>query len=98
MRKPWGRWRRFGKCLPRAIAVTPEYFQPYFFYIAALALTGNTTQARDILRDYLSFGAAKIRTVRQFKTVWDALSSYPEWLDAMNRAADGLRKAGMPEE
>jgi tetratricopeptide (TPR) repeat protein len=84
--------------LRRGIATTPEYFQPYYFAIAALALSGATPQAKDILKDYLSFGAARIRTVRQFKTVWGALSSYSGWTEAMNRAAKGLREAGMPEQ
>ncbi len=86
----------------RAIAVDPNNI-PYAHadLIAALILAGRETEAGEALQRYLALPATGPRTI----TAWTAYKaaftndhSDPRYLEFWDRAIDGLRKAGMPEQ
>jgi adenylate cyclase len=84
----------------QAIAIKPNYNQfSHVFLVAALALTGNEAQAHEALQRYLALPSSGSRkTIAAWKTYWSAQGGEPARVEANERACDGLRKAGMPEE
>jgi adenylate cyclase len=82
----------------RVVAVAPEFPNAQRLLAAELALTGQEAEAREMLQRYLSNKATRIRTVAQFKAYVKTLSDNPAFLAATDRVAEGLRRAGMPEE
>ena len=69
--------------------------------IAALALSGRDTEAREALRNFLALPNPGFRTIAAWITYKARISSPrtdPRRLDYWDRVIEGLRKAGMPEE
>ena len=83
-------------CLRRAVANNPYFPSPFAYLTAALALSGEDSQARAVLNQYLSLSATKTRTIVDWKSM--SYSDHPAYLAFRERIHDGLRKAGMPEE
>ena len=66
--------------------------------IAALALTGHDTEAREALQRYLALpSTGPLKTIAAFKAYFSAQGGDPPRVEANERAYDGLRKAGMPK-
>jgi len=85
----------------QAIAVQPTGGVQYIHsvFVAALALTGHETEAREALKRYLALpSTGSLKTVAAFKAYFSAQGSSPPRDEANERIYDGLRKAGMPEE
>jgi hypothetical protein len=80
----------------RAIADNAEYASAVAYLAAALALTGQDTEARDALKRYLLIPSTTPRTIARWRSL--AYSSHPTYLSQRDRLYDGLRKAGMPDE
>ena len=84
----------------RAIAINPNY-APYIHsvFVAALALTGHETEAREALQSYLALpSTGPFKTIAAFKAYYSAQGGGPPRVEANERVYDGLRKAGMPEK
>lgn len=62
---------------------------------AALALSGQATDAQAVLKQYQSLSATKTRTIADWQTM--SYSDHPAYLAFRERIHDGLRKAGMQE-
>jgi adenylate cyclase len=84
----------------QAIAIKPNYNQfSHALLVAALALAGHDAEAREALQRYLALPSTGSRkTIAAWKTYWSAQGGEPARVEANERACDGLRKAGMPEE
>jgi adenylate cyclase len=84
----------------QAIAIKPNYNQfSHVFLVAALALTDHEAQAREALQRYLALpSTGQRKTIAAWKAYWSAQGGDPPRVEANERALDGLRKAGMPEE
>ena len=81
----------------RAIAINPNLEGPLFIILAAaLALTGHEAEARDAQQR----GAAlsKVKNVAMAKAFAPPPSADPRVRASFDRAIEGLRKAGLPEE
>jgi adenylate cyclase len=103
--KAWANFglKRYGQAIDmarQAIAIKPNYNQfSHVFLVAALALTGQEAQAREALQSYLALPSTGPRkTIAAWKAYWSAQGGDPSRVEANERACDGLRKAGMPEE
>jgi tetratricopeptide (TPR) repeat protein len=84
----------------RAIAIVSNYPYTHGDIIAALALTGHETEARQALQRFLALPphADGLRTIAAWKAYQDQRPhSDPAVVEFLNRRIDGLRKAGMPE-
>jgi hypothetical protein len=67
--------------------------------VAALALGGHDAEAREALRRYLALpSTGPLKTIAAFKAYFSAQGGGAARVEANERAYDGLRKAGMPEE
>ena len=84
----------------QAIAINPNYVQYiHAALIAALALTGQVTQAREALQRYLALpSTGPLKTIAAWKAYYSAQGGDPSRVEFNERTYDGLRKAGMPEE
>jgi TolB-like protein/class 3 adenylate cyclase/Flp pilus assembly protein TadD len=84
----------------QAIAINPNYTQyVHATLAAALALTGQETQAREALTRYLALpSTGPLKTIAAWKAYFSSQGGYPPRIEANERMYDGLRKAGMPEE
>jgi adenylate cyclase len=88
----------------RSIAINPNFVpDAHATLIAALALIGRESEAREALERYLEPGSSgKLRTVAAWKAHYEAKVDEqhrdPRVLETNDRAIEGLRKAGMPEE
>jgi tetratricopeptide (TPR) repeat protein len=82
--------------LRQAVANNPRFPSPIAYLAAALALTGLESQAKEILKQYLSLSGAKTRTIADWKAM--AYSDNAAYLAFRERIHEGLRRAGMPEE
>jgi TolB-like protein len=83
-------------CLRQAVANNPEFPAASGYFVAALALNGRTTEAREQLARYLSLPDTRIRTVAGWRRM--AYSEHPAYLALRERIYDGLQKAGMAVE
>ena len=83
----------------QAIAIKPEYTQfIHATLVAALALTGQETQAREALQRYLALpSTGPLKTIAAWKAYFSAQGGGPRSVEINERLCDGLRKAGMPE-
>ena len=101
----WGNFglKRYDQTIDwarRAIAINPNY-APYIHsvFVAALALTGHETEAREALQRYLALpSTGPFKTIAAFKAYYSAQGGGPPRVEANERVYDGLRKAGMPEK
>ena len=84
--------------LRRAVAKGPEFANAQRLLAAELALNGQEAEARERLQRYLALEETPIRTLAQFKTYVKTVSDNPALLAENERLAEGLRKAGMPEQ
>ena len=67
--------------------------------MAALALAGHDAEAREALQRYLALpSTGPLKTIAAFKAYYSAQGGNPARVESNERAYDGLRKAGMPEE
>jgi TolB-like protein/Tfp pilus assembly protein PilF len=86
----------------RSIAINPNRDNafPHSILIAALALTGRASEAREALQRYLdTYSTGQLRTIVAWKANMSMGSSTdPRVLDANDRTIEGLRRAGMPEQ
>ena len=81
--------------LRRAVVAAPQWPLPQVLLAAALSLTGQESEARDVLNRYLSLSWTRARTIAQFKEQMP--SNNPLFLAFAARFVEGLRKAGLPE-
>jgi adenylate cyclase len=82
--------------LRQAVANNPEFPTPIAWLTAMLALAGQETEARGMLKHYLTLSRTRTRTLAQWKSMqW---GENPGYLAYRERLYEGLRKAGMPEE
>jgi adenylate cyclase len=81
--------------LRRAVAGAPQWPLPQALLAAALAESGQETEARETLKRYLSLSGTRARTLAQWKG--QLPSENPVFLAYAERLAEGLRKAGLPE-
>jgi adenylate cyclase len=101
-------WANFGlknydqtiELARQAIAIKPNYNQfSHVFLVAALALTGDDAEAREALQRYLALPSTGSRkTIAAWRAYWSAQGGDPSRVESNERALDGLRKAGMPEQ
>jgi TolB-like protein/class 3 adenylate cyclase/Tfp pilus assembly protein PilF len=84
----------------QAIAVNPNYVQwIHATLVAALALAGHETEAREALRRYLALpSTGPLKTIAAWKAYYSAQGGGPARVESNERTYDGLRKAGMPEQ
>ena len=84
--------------LRHVIAINPNGIAwAHTTLVAALALTGHETEAREALQRYLALSSiGPLKTIGAIKAHLES----QHWLPAETneRVYDGLRKAGMPEE
>jgi hypothetical protein len=67
-------------------------------FIAALALAGHETDARETLQRYLALpSTGRLKTIAAFKEYFSQQGGRPPRVEANERVYDRLRKAGMPE-
>jgi adenylate cyclase len=86
----------------KAIAINPNHIpNVHFVLIAALALAGHDTDAKEALRRYLALPSAGPRTIAAFKAflaLYTSPETDPRYLKLWDRAIEEVRKAGLPEE
>ncbi|HEY1454295.1 MAG TPA: adenylate/guanylate cyclase domain-containing protein [Roseiarcus sp.] len=84
----------------QAIAVNPNYVQYiHATLVAALALAGHETEAREALQRYLALpSTGPLKTIAAWKAYYSAQGGGPARVELNERTYDGLRQAGMPEE
>ncbi|MBR0705906.1 tetratricopeptide repeat protein [Bradyrhizobium liaoningense] len=81
-------------CLRQAVANNPEFPAASGYLVAALALNGNTMEAREQLARYLALPDTRINTVAGWRRM--AYSQHPAYLALRDRIYSGLQEAGMP--
>jgi adenylate cyclase len=86
---------RAVECLRRAVANNSQFPTPVAYLAAALALTGQEPEARQMLKRYLALGATKTKSIARWREM--AYSDNPAYMDFRERIHDGLRRSGMPE-
>jgi hypothetical protein len=80
----------------QAITINPNYVQYiHATLVAALALTGHDTEAREALQRYLELPSTGPKTIAAVKAHIEPRTG--SRLGVSDRTYDGLRKAGMPE-
>jgi tetratricopeptide (TPR) repeat protein len=80
----------------RTITTNPNISYPLGLLAAALALTGNEAEARDA--EQRRAALSKVKNVAMLKALAPPPSADPRVRATFDRAIEGLRKAGMPEE
>ena len=80
----------------RTIAINPNISHPLALLAAALALTGHEAEAHDVEKRRVAL--SKVRNVAALKALAPPPSADPRVRATFDRAIEGLRKAGMPEE
>jgi TolB-like protein/tetratricopeptide (TPR) repeat protein len=80
----------------RTITINPNISYPLGLLAAALALTGNEAEARDA--EQRRAALSKVKNVAMLKALAPPPSADPRVRATFDRAIEGLRKAGMPEE
>ena len=85
----------------RAIAVNTSFQHPHAHLVAALALSGHETEAREALQRYLALPSSeRLRTIAAWKEHYAQFTNSntdSRVLESYEREYEGLRKAGMPE-
>ena len=84
----------------KTIAINSNYVpEAHIVLVAALALTGHDAEAREALQRYLALpSTGPLKTIAACKAHDMSLGGDPRYVEKDERAYDGLRKAGMPEE
>jgi TolB-like protein/DNA-binding winged helix-turn-helix (wHTH) protein/tetratricopeptide (TPR) repeat protein len=92
-----GRDEEAINALNSALDANPKNLSPHAFLAAAYALLGRSDEARAELAAYLERRPdTRLSTFRRFSPVPLALTS-PQYQQQLQRVAEGLRKAGLPE-
>jgi TolB-like protein/Tfp pilus assembly protein PilF len=78
------------------IAINPNLSRPLGLLAASLALTGHEAEARDA--EQRRAALSKVKNIAVLKTFAPPPSADPRVRATFDRAIEGLRKAGMPEE
>jgi TolB-like protein/DNA-binding winged helix-turn-helix (wHTH) protein/tetratricopeptide (TPR) repeat protein len=92
-----GRDEEAIRALNSALDANPRNLSPHAFLAAAYGLLGRTDEARAELAAYLERRPnTRVSTFRRFSPVPLALTS-PQYQQQLQRVAEGLRKAGLPE-
>src|SRR5271165_4947210 len=107
-------WANFGlknydqaiEAARQAIAVNPNSGGVQYIHatlVAALALAGHETEAREALQRYLALpSTGGLKTIAAIKAYYNSQAPKQggdsSFLEVSERTYDGLRKAGMPEE
>jgi adenylate cyclase len=92
-----GRDEEAIRALNSALDANPKNLSPHAFLAAAYALLGRSDEARAELAAYLERRPnTRVSTFRRLSPVPLALTS-PQYQQQLQRIAEGLRKAGMPE-
>jgi len=82
--------------LRQSVANNPEFPTPIAWLAAMLAVVGQETDAREMLKHYLTRSGTKTRTIAQLRSLqW---ADTPDYVAYRERLYEGLRRAGMPEE
>ena len=85
----------------RSIAINPNTSPwPHIQLIAALALTGHESEAREALQKYLAAVPSGPKTIAAWKAAVAPVAradSPPRYLESLDREYEGLQKAGVPE-
>jgi class 3 adenylate cyclase/TolB-like protein len=83
----------------RAIAINPNYLSEHALLIAALGWTGRQAEAHEAIQRYLALFPTGPRTIATWKALKAQLiNPDPRFLEFWDRAIEGRRKAGLPEE
>jgi adenylate cyclase len=84
----------------QAIAIKPNYNQfSHLLLVAALALAGHDSEAREALQRYLALPSTDpLKTIAAYRTHQQSYRGDPRFVEMNERVYEGLRKAGMPEE
>jgi adenylate cyclase len=84
----------------KSIAIKPDYNQfSHRILVAALALTDHEAEARETLQRYLALpSTGPLKTIAAIKASFQSQQGDARFVEMNERAYDGLRKAGMPEE
>jgi adenylate cyclase len=84
----------------QAIVIKPDYNpDSHLALVAALALTGHDSEAREALQRYLALpSSGPLRTIAAWKAHQMSLGNDPRFVEMNERVYDGLRKAGMSEQ
>jgi adenylate cyclase len=80
----------------RSNALNPSPSPNYLYMTAALALSGHETEAQETLKQYLAIPSVRTRSIVAWKA--RTFSTNPIYVAMRERAYEGLRKAGMPEQ
>ena len=104
--KAWANFglKRYDQAIEQArqaIAINPEKGAQnvHACLVAALALAGHETQAREAMQRYLALpSTGPLKTIAAWKAYYSAQGGDPSRVETNERTYDGLRKAGMPEE
>jgi TolB-like protein/DNA-binding winged helix-turn-helix (wHTH) protein/tetratricopeptide (TPR) repeat protein len=92
-----GRDEEAIRALSSALDANPKNLSPHAFLAAAYALLGRSDEARAELAAYLERRPdTRVSTFRRFSPVPLAQTS-PQYRQQLQRVAEGLRKAGLPE-
>jgi tetratricopeptide (TPR) repeat protein len=89
-----GRDQEAAVWLLRSIDSNPNQSTAHFFLAAAQAHLGRMSEAQAAVQAGLALNPTF--TIRRFRA--SAFSDNPVYLDGCERAIEGLRKAGVPEE
>jgi TolB-like protein/class 3 adenylate cyclase len=83
----------------RAIAINPNFLSEHALLIAALGWIGHEAEAQEAIQRYLALFPTGPRTIAAWKALKAQLiNPDPRFLEFWDRAIEGRRKAGLPEE
>jgi adenylate cyclase len=83
----------------RAIAINPNILSPHPILISALGWTGHEAEAHEAIQRYLALFPTGPRTIAAWKAVKGQLiNPDPHYSEFWDRALEGQRKAGLPEQ
>ena len=85
-------------CARRAIAINSSFALEYGLLAAALALTGHEAEAGDAVQRFTALSNLKSIAALMKSGIAPSPSADPRVRATFDRAIEGLRKAGMPEE
>jgi len=81
--------------LRKSVSLHPRFQQSLLHLAAVLGTKGQVTEAREFLKRYLELRYVQSRTITQWRT--ELRTKNPKYVATFERLAEGLRKAGMPE-
>jgi hypothetical protein len=85
-------------CARRAIAINSSFALEHGLLAAALALTGHAAEAGDAVQRFTALSNLKSIAALMKSGIAPSPSADPRVRATFERAIEGLRKAGLPEE